>query len=49
MEWINLKAYGIKNAELIEKACGIENDDSVFVVLEKWAKFIKEIEYERES
>jgi len=41
MEWINLKAYGIKNAELIEKACGLEDADSIWTVLEKIAKFIE--------
>ena len=43
MEWRNIKAYGINNSEIIEKACGIENNDSIFTVLEKLAKFIKNI------
>ena len=47
MEWINLKAYGIKNAELIEKAFGLEDNDSPWIILEKGAKFIETINKEK--
>jgi len=47
MEWLNIKSYGISNAEIIEKACDIEDHDSLWVVLEKWANFIERVRNEQ--